>query len=239
MHNIIKNFLLVFLLCSLITGCSTLSDFYSEWIPSENIPAESRLQEGEEPRIYYSTDIYSDAYFLQSNYNWIIGNAAYNGPSEESIQAEIADMCKKNGAKIAVYTSEYTGTRSGITGYGDYISTYSIDRYDYNIFFFVPMTIDETLYFARIGLSCRDMDAAERLAVRQNTGAYVHLVYADSPAYYANLFPGDVIVRINGEEVLDSDSFYALISSITSETPLEITYIRDGQENTVTILPLY
>ncbi len=232
-------FLLSALLLFIIVGCSTVSDFYTEWIPIESISEENRLKEGDTPDIYYSTDIYSDVYFLRSNYYWIVGSASYNGPGDNRLSSEITNLCHENGAKVAVYTYQYTDTRTGITGYGDYISSYSIDRYDYTIYFFSPMSLEEMMYFARVGLSCRDMDTAERMALRQNTGAYIDIVYEDSPAYAANLFPGDVITEVNGQPVPDSETFDSIINSIYGDELINITFIRDGIEYHKEFKPLF
>ena len=232
-------YILIVLSLIFISGCSTVSDFYTEWIPIEAIPEENRLKADETPQIYYSTDIYSDIYFLRSNYFWIIGSASYNGPDNDSLDSEITDLCRENGAKIAVYTYQYTNTITGITGYRDYISSYSIDRYDYLIYFFSPMSLDESMYFARVGISCRDMNTSERMALKKNTGAYIDIVYSDSPAYNANLFPGDIITEVNGQEVPNAETYDAIINSIYGDQPIQITFIRDGITHYSELTPLF
>ena len=71
------------------------------------------------------------------------------------------------------------------------------------------------------------------MAVRRNTGAYISLVYEKSPAFYANLAKGDVIIEINGTEILDANSINAATIFLTAGSPVTIRYLRYGRENTV------
>ena len=91
----------------------------------------------------------------------------------------------------------------------------------------------------RIGLHFADMNTAERLSSKQNTGAYVDIVYEDSPAFYANIFPGDIVVSVNGKAVYDSDSFYRVLNNSKYGDRLKITLIRDGSPYSVSLSPLY
>lgn len=227
------------LLVMLLTGCTTVSDFYDSWLPSDYVDPESYLQEGEDPQIYYSTNINSDIYFLRSNYYWILGNSSYNGPADDSVESEIETLCRETGAKIAVYTTQYTDTRSGVTGYNGYVSSYSIRRYDYDIYLFVPMSVENILFLSRIGISYSDLSSSERLSARHNTGASIDIVYVDSPAFYANLAPGDIITEVNEEVIYDSDSLDSALASLPANQEATIKYIRDGYEQSVTLRPLY
>lgn len=233
-----RKYILFLILPLLFIGCSTVSDFYENWLPPEYISTESFLQEGEDPEIYYSTDILSDIYFLRSNYFLILGNSSYNGPADDSVEDEIDTLCRETGAKIALYTTQYTDTRTGVTGYNGYVSSYSIKRYDYDIFLFVPMSPAEILYYGRIGLSYSDLTSSERIAARQNTGASIDVVYQDSPAFYANLAPGDVITEVNGIAIYDSNVLDEVFASLTSEDKVEIKFIRDGFAQVTNLQPL-
>lgn len=230
---------LIISLVLLATGCSTVGDFYEEMLPAEYIDPESYLPEGEEPSVYYSSDIASDIYFLRSNYYWILGSASYNGPNDSSLPSEIASLCKEKGARIGLYTSQYTDTRHGIISSSYSISSYSIDRYDYLVVLFVPMSLDDILYCSRVGLSTRDLETSDRISLGQNTGAYVSIVYQDSPAFYANLAPGDIITEANGVTIYDSASLDNIFNSLTSEDTIELKYVRNGIERECSFAPLF
>lgn len=230
-----KRMIIVIIITILLISCSTVSSFYESWIPSEYIPSECFLQEGEDPQIYYSSDIYSDIYFLRSNYYIILGNSSYNGPAEDSVESEIESLCRETGAKIALYTAQYTDTRTGVTGYNGYISSYAIKRYDYDILLFVPMPYEMIVNYAKIGLAYNDLSSSERLSAHQNTGAVIDVVFEKSPAFYANLAPGDIITEVNGETIYDSDSLDTAFDSLSNEKEAVIKYIRDGFEQTTYI----
>lgn len=63
-------------------------------------------------------------------------------------------------------------------------------------------------------------------------------IMEDSAAEEAGLMAGDVICKINGHSIHLSEE--VSFSSFYSEgEPMKLTYIRDGQKNTVTIVPKY
>jgi S1-C subfamily serine protease len=70
------------------------------------------------------------------------------------------------------------------------------------------------------------------LSAQRNTGAYVTLVYEKSAAFYANLAKGDIIIEINGIEILDANSVHNATLFLTSGSPVTIKYLRYGRENT-------
>ncbi len=118
------------------------------------------------------------------------------------------------------------------------ICWFRLSMYSDEIFFLVPMSESEALYFARIGVSYNDLGPSDQLAFRRNTGAYINLIYKDSPAYYANMSPGDIIIEVNGVDILDSDILTDVLDSIETEEG-EIRYIRDGEERTAVLKPFY
>lgn len=49
-----------------------------------------------------------------------------------------------------------------------------------------------------IGVKVRELTNNEKAYVERNAGAYVEAVYENTPAWAANVVPGDVIIKING-----------------------------------------
>ena len=235
-------FFLLLITILLLSSCEStrgMSDFYEEWLTPAQVTEDCLLKDGEEPKVYYSTDLDSDIYYLRSNYYWVLGYSGYNGPGDSDLSSQVKELCLEKRAPIGLYTYEYTDTRSGVTGYGKYISSYSIKRYDYSIYLFVPMPDNLMAYFARIGLSYSDMNSSERLAQHRNTGASVLTVFEESPAYYANLSRGDVIIAVNGQDVVNSKSLDSIFDSCSSSEDVVITFLRSGIEHTTTLRPLY
>ena len=232
------SFLLLFALvgCETTEGVSSYSnrtdidEFYKVVKSSNEILDECKLAADEEPKIYYTSDFESDLYFLQSNYYYVIGYARWNGAAKSvnKLKKNAEKLCKRYGAKVALYSYEYTDTRSGWTQYG----SYAIKRYDCNIYLFVPYG-KAYIQMPKIGIEWRDLNSSERLAIQRNTGAYISIVYEKSPAFYANISKGDSINEINGTQILDSSSVHFATMYLTAGSPVTLKYLRNGIEKSV------
>ncbi len=216
-----------------------MGDFYEPWFEEGVIPEECFLKPGDEPQIFYSNDFDTDIYSLRSNYFIILGDATYNGPSDSSLEKHILSLCREKRAVAALYGYQYTDTRSGIYSSGRYITSYSIPRYDYEIYLFVPMPKSLVLEKARIGFEYRSLNASDRLNVKRNVGVYVSLVYVESPAFYANISPGDVITEVNGISISNEEQLKSIIKNLKSSDTLNITLYRGGLPFTASLTPLY
>ncbi|MDD7254412.1 PDZ domain-containing protein [Bullifex porci] len=233
----------VFVLLSvvLLSSCTTTTDldkFYTQSF-SEELPEECYLQEGEEPKIYYSENIMEDLNYLQSNYYYALGYSSYNGPADSSLEKEVRKLCLIKRAPIGIYNYEYTDTRTGITSNQYYISSYSIKRYDYTIIVFAPMPDFMIYHYMRIGLACSNLNQSDKANTKRNTGAVIKTVFYDSPAYYSDLFKGDVITEVNGITITNADQLNLLLDSYDSTQEIEITYYRDGVSHKTSLTPLY
>ena len=81
----------------------------------------------------------------------------------------------------------------------------------------------------------------DQLAISQsnlsvNTGVVLLEVIEDSPAYQAGLRVGDVIVRMDGQDVANIKEFTDVLYASEIGEPLEITYWRGDVQNTVTVI---
>ena len=66
-------------------------------------------------------------------------------------------------------------------------------------------------------------------------GHQVDIYDAGSPAAEAGLRTGDVITKIDDTLITSSDSLVATIRSYRPGDEVEVTYLRDGQEQTTTL----
>ena len=57
----------------------------------------------------------------------------------------------------------------------------------------------------------------------------------ETPALDAGLQTGDIITRVNGSEVKTAGEFIGIIEN--AQNPLQVTYLRGGDENTVSFVP--
>ncbi len=242
---------MLFISCASTTN---VAKFYTEVQPIESVPEECRLAENETPKVFYSDDIQSDLYFMRSNYFQVIGHSSWNGTAdaggEEAFLSDIISLCKEKGAKTAIYSEKYTDTRNEIysipltnnhyytdsNGYMRSYSTtsfmtnsYSVNRYDYDVYFFVPYS-ESYIKAPKIGIEFRNLDSADRIKLQRNTGVFVDVVYENSPAFFANLSRGDVIIEINGENILNAEIYNSVSSKLSANDSVEIKYIRNGKE---------
>jgi len=74
----------------------------------------------------------------------------------------------------------------------------------------------------------RDLNDNERQQYQTNRGAYVSTVINDSPAYNADILPGDVILRINGQTINGQAGLTESFKAVRGQT-VEVTVVRQGQ----------
>lgn len=109
--------------------------------------------------------------------------------------------------------------------------TTSQRRYDQTAAFFVKSTKK-----LRFGLGTTDIPQEVRMQIKRNTGAMINIVFEDSPAFYANLFPGDVIISIDDIEIKDPDHGVEVMNSTPSGQKIsQFKIIRDQEEKDVVI----
>lgn len=77
-------------------------------------------------------------------------------------------------------------------------------------------------------------DLAKSLGLSEVRGALVSAVNPDSPAAYAGIERGDVIVDFNGHPVGDSNSLRNMVARTQPHTKATLQVIRNGHEQTLT-----
>ena len=68
----------------------------------------------------------------------------------------------------------------------------------------------------------------EHHEINTNKGVSVIAVVKKSPAYFADIFKGDIILRFDGEYVFDKDDFLTKIKDHKGET-INLDLMRDGK----------
>ena len=69
----------------------------------------------------------------------------------------------------------------------------------------------------------------EALDLEQETGAFIHNVYGESPAMKGGIRPGDVLTRVAGRGIDSSDDLSRTIASMAPGDSVPVTLIRDGR----------
>ncbi len=86
-----------------------------------------------------------------------------------------------------------------------------------------------------VGIKSLDQDLAKQFKVPDTGGALVEDVSAGGPADKAGIKNGDVIRKLNGQEIEDSGQFTALITSTSPGSEVTLDILRDGQPMTLKV----
>ena len=78
-------------------------------------------------------------------------------------------------------------------------------------------------------------DIADGLGLKTANGALVDEAMPGTPAAKAGLKSGDVITKLNGEEVKDASDLTRHVGALKPGEKVELTYLRDGAEKTADI----
>ncbi len=193
-----------------------------------------------------------------------VGVASFNGPNE-GVEGAKTQAKKVGASHILVsaayartvsgaipltvpqtYTTQSSGmvTASGPRGYatGTYSGTsttrgtsttyipYSVDQYDQEAIFLGAMER------RGVGISYGVLNPQQSAEVGTNKALIVQAVRRGSPAFLADILPGDFVRMVNGAPVYDKDSFTA---AVRFEVPMTIILSRSGKEvvKTITLGP--
>lgn len=121
------------------------------------------------------------------------------------------------------------------TTYGNQIvmMPYSVQRSDFAAVFFAKVRSRLGLYFNKSS----QVDVATRKRLGTNAGLKVFEVIEGSPAFLANVFPGDILLSIGNDPVYSGDDYTKLLNKYEGQS-VSIKLDRDGEtiEKIVTIL---
>ena len=107
-----------------------------------------------------------------------------------------------------------------------------LESVQYDVFFFFRMTA-EMIENVWPGVLVRDVEPKERVSLQTNYGAYVSVVYKNSPCMMAGLKAGDVVVSFNSSKVTDSESLLQFLSFVPKGETVRLGIIRGGESMTV------
>jgi hypothetical protein len=131
---------------------------------------------------------------------------------------------------VAYGAGNYSGT-STTTSPGTFstqVIPITVHRYEYHVGFFRK----------RLPTICGALTLPLPNQIRQqlerNTGAYVEIVVTGSPAFNANILEGDVITKINGDDVTSTTDFSATILKFAGQK-VEVEVWRNGQFKSLSV----
>ncbi|WP_341783417.1 PDZ domain-containing protein [Pseudomonas putida] len=121
------------------------------------------------------------------------------------------------GGPVTAYGNASTTTYGSNTTY----IPVTVNRSDYGAAYFVKMRF-------RFGAFLRDLNDAERQTLQTNQGVTVLTIVDDTPAYQADILPGDVLTMIDGEKISNTEAFNRMNTARKGKQIL-LSVIRQGQ----------
>jgi serine protease Do len=106
----------------------------------------------------------------------------------------------------------------------------------------VKATADElikngTVHHGYLGISMNDVtpENASFFNLPDATGAIVSQVTPDSPAGHAGLKSGDVLRKLNGNEIINGGALQVAVSQVAPGTTISLGILRDGKPETINV----
>ncbi len=246
--------------CLVLAACASgYQRFYKPNVDAKTLPDVQLLKEGEMPKIFSSNDLNRDTKIAMSKNYLRIGASSFNGELES--EQSVVNQAKAVGAVLVLVNSKFTDTRtittplflpdnqttySSGTVYGAYGSanysgsstTYGTtvvpitthqQRYDQGAVYFVKLTGKP-----KFGVMMLDLTPELRSKYERNTGALIDIVREETPAFIANVLPGDILIELNGTQVINADHASELMRSASpKDGKCILKVIRSGTEKSI------
>lgn len=186
-----------------------------------------------------------------------IGYSMFNSGTNESENSALKQGQKVGADLVLVLNPQYTGsvttsiplttptsttsyttgsaTAYGpggpVTAYGNATTTTYGSKTTY-----IPMTVNRSdygaVYFVKrrftLGAFARDLNDSERQELQTNQGAVVLTIADDTPAFQADILPGDIISSLDGVTVSNQAGLYRMLEEHKGKRVV-LTLIRKGQ----------
>lgn len=244
------------LLTLLSIGCANnYQKFYVQRIPSNELTNLDLLKSDQTPNVFSTDNINRDVNILRSKRYLVIGTSEFNAQFENIDNAK--EVAKSIGATIVLLSSTYTNTQSAVvpfflpntstttssgivsapyapsatysgtsTTYGTSVVPFVVNnrRYDQIAVYFAQSKIKP-----KVGIYFNDLSDKERKEFGQNTGVIVQTVIENSPAFLANIINGDLITKIDGNEVVNTSTLLKELSNKRIGEKISFTIVRNGK----------
>lgn len=209
-------------------GEKTVSDFPDFILPCE------------EPKLYSSNDLERDLNILIMNNYHLVGYSFFNA---DNVNNNLAiSHAETVGAALVLLKNKYPDSVSGIIPF-ELPSTQpstsshskSVGGYSYSYSSYTRTNNTKTfnkafnkrrfdhiaLYFVengpfKLGIQMIDIPLDVRKTLKRNRGAFVQYVKNDSPAFYADIVPGDIIIKVNDIDINNRNQLAEVIKDCKS-----------------------
>ena len=166
-------------------------------------------------KIFSTSNTINDIKNLQRDNYWLIGVSAFQGPPQS--QDAVMVQAKKVGADAVLLSSAYLGSQQFV-----------VERYKYEAGFFRRMKPPV------LGIFGLPLPSEIRQQLERNTGVLVGIVINDSPAFNANILEGDLILKMNGEDVMSVTDLNKKKATFSGQK-VDVEIWRNGQFKTISV----
>ena len=237
-RNVILSIFLLPLLL-IVSGCASgYSKFYTQRADGEFIYNLETLKENQTPVIVKTNDLWSEVErYLAKNFS-VIGESHFNGTMESD--ENIISQAKDVKATLVVQTSGFVTTQlvstplftpNGIGG----LNATSINHQQmrYNQF---AVFMAKTIKTPRFGAVGKDLTPDQKKQYGRNTGVLISFTVEGSPAFDANILPGDLLIAIDDIYIRNGEHAKKLLDAIPESTDkVSFKVIRNGTEKDIEV----
>lgn len=237
---------------------SGYKQFYTQipGVTPEAIAATRAAPPPSEPEVQRSAGIPDEEYLGRLGYA-AIGYSSFNSGRVESESSAVAQARDVGADLVVIINPQYTntvnsqipittptsqtsytagsatayGSGGSATAYGSSTTTtygskttympMSVRRYDYGAVYYVKKKYS-------LGVSWREFTSEERQIFKTNAGLYIRYAVKGTPAFYADILPGDILAAINGESIYGVEEAGELLRKHAGEE-VDLAIFRDGE----------
>lgn len=230
----------------LLSGCiNNFAEFYQGQADARLIP--TYVPSTEEVRIISTNDLAKDEKILIRQGFMPIGRSSFNANTGTVTRDSLVQHAQKIGAQVVLLKSVVTGTENRVMalntpttstsyttsnaqayGSGGYANAYgnsTTTTYGSQTNY-IPYTISRSAvgaeFFAKfkikLGISPQDLTDDDKKDIGQNGGVKIFEIIDNSPAYFANVLPDDIVVSVNDKPVGNSADFLEKVKNLPNGT---------------------
>lgn len=126
------------------------------------------------------------------------------------------------------YSSSGTITTPG--GYSTYAIPYSVNRNT----FFASYWVKQDVSKMHLGVQGVPLSADLQRKLERNTGVVIAIVLHDTLAFRANILEGDVVLKLNGADVVDVADFESQITQLAGQR-ITLDVLRGDQPRSISV----
>jgi len=182
-------------------------------------------------KIYSSDNFERDVQELTRKSYSVVGRSSFSAASNTATDAQLREQARKIGAQVVLIRPGYTRTTYGALPLTSPAATATSGTQALLMPSAMPSTDLAAVFlvkiFPRVGLSPGVLDDQTRRRLNRNGGIKVLEVVEGSPAFNANVLPGDVLLAIGTNRIQFVEQYLQLLNEYQGST-VPFTFDRNG-----------